>query len=375
MRIIRFHIHTSTHIIISITSTLSFTSMPLCVRLGVYYDILTSYCRIQDKLGEEELQEQFKNLLKIPPPAVGSEMDYRLKLLREIPFKAILTTNFDTLIPGSLSYFDYEAVDKCHKILRDSPLNFGQQLVTRSEENVPVLQIHGSIDGHRVKDNDDGWGDASVSDQVHLVCTRKGYRKLLHGHASYSNFLRGVMSNYTILYLGVSFEDHYLNELRGSVLNMLDYDEHKKRPLAFAITNDKTKIEQSFYYKYEGVKFLNYNTMDEGGVREMQSELDKCMKEMCDAKNQEEWQRLRNRRDEIEKAIETLRFGTDNDCDEEPMLENLLRTYSTHTGSFLLDISITIFVLLNFNFCHIQNRSMWALRRYLNTFVMKPHQN
>lgn len=69
------------------------------------------------------------------------------------------------------------------------------------------------------------------------------------------------MSNYTILYLGFSFSDNYLNDLRASVLTMLGktMESDENIPLAYAITHDKLPGDMQFYRRHEGVCFLNYN--------------------------------------------------------------------------------------------------------------------
>ena len=169
-------------------------------------------------------------------------MEERLRDLKEIPFKAILTTNFDTLIPGSTSYFLPSAVKIRSEILRSTNANFREQfhVCNSQSEHTPVLQLHGSTD-----------------DPDSMVCTRKGYRSLLHGNESYLNFIRAIMTRYTLLYIGFSFSDYYLNDMRSSVLTMLQSDMSSK-PLAYAITSSKTIEEQEFFLRHEGTHFMNF---------------------------------------------------------------------------------------------------------------------
>ncbi len=54
------------------------------------------------------------------------------------------------------------------------------------------------------------------------MVTRRGYRQLLHATSGYNDFLQSVMASCTVLYLGFSFTDHYLNDLRSSVLSMME---------------------------------------------------------------------------------------------------------------------------------------------------------
>ena len=62
-------------------------------------------------------------------------------------------------------------------------------------------------------------GEIEPSDSA--VITRQDYRRRLHESPGYLTFLRSVMASYTILYLGFSFTDAYLNELRSEVRSML----------------------------------------------------------------------------------------------------------------------------------------------------------
>ena len=118
----------------------------------------------------------------------------------------------------------------------------------------PVLQLHGSVNNR--------------DETPYLVCTRKGYRKILHQDESYTNFIRSLMSNYTILYIGFSFSDYYLNDLRASVLTMLGktMEDENSIPLAYAITDNKKPGDITFHRRHEGVRFLNFNTKNKETV-------------------------------------------------------------------------------------------------------------
>merc|ERR1719361_2214361 len=85
------------------------------------------------------------------------------------------------------------------------------------EEMIPIIQLHGTV-----------VGDESYKADPGLAFTRLGYRKLLHGSESYSKFLSSVMASTTILYMGFSFSDEYINEMRSSTMMMLTPD--KKAP-------------------------------------------------------------------------------------------------------------------------------------------------
>lgn len=198
---------------------------------------------LEDELGQRIFQDKIALLLRHPLP-LSDEMQLRLKTLREIPFKAILTTNVDVVLPGCISNFHASSASVRSEILRGPSLDFKAQINScrPSDRHIPTLQLHGS-----------------VLDPDNMVFTRKGYRNLIHSSSTYTNFVRAVMSRYVILYLGFSFSDYYLNDLRSSVLNMLGYNLTSDMiPLAYAITNDKTEEESEFFLRHEGTQFINY---------------------------------------------------------------------------------------------------------------------
>eukprot|EP00668_Euglena_longa_P001367 GGOE01001620.1.p1 GENE.GGOE01001620.1~~GGOE01001620.1.p1 ORF type:complete len:1871 (-),score=629.58 GGOE01001620.1:50-5662(-) len=110
----------------------------------------------------------------------------------------------------------------------------------------PIIQIHGSVCKPHT-----------------IVLSREGYRTLLHGKPNYRDFLKSVMMSRTILYLGFSFTDDYLNEVRSDVMSMKKHSPDTKN-LAYAIINDKSSAHCGYYDQHEGVKFLTWPTSEYG---------------------------------------------------------------------------------------------------------------
>ena len=67
------------------------------------------------------------------------------------------------------------------------------------------------------------------------------------------------MATTTVLYMGFSFEDAYLNELRSEVLALLGQG-NESAPVAYAIVNDVPPDTQSHFRKHEGIQILSYDT-------------------------------------------------------------------------------------------------------------------
>eukprot|EP01002_Notosolenus_urceolatus_P014485 NODE_602_length_1929_cov_4.713298_g481_i0.p1 GENE.NODE_602_length_1929_cov_4.713298_g481_i0~~NODE_602_length_1929_cov_4.713298_g481_i0.p1 ORF type:complete len:396 (+),score=116.72 NODE_602_length_1929_cov_4.713298_g481_i0:560-1747(+) len=115
----------------------------------------------------------------------------------------------------------------------------------RKKEKVkfrPTIQIHGSL---------------NHPDSV--VLTREGYRRLLHERKMYHDFLKSVMSSRTILYIGFSFTDDYLNEVRSDIM-MMKKSSGMEEPLAYAIIPDKKQVHKEYYATHEGVQFFSWDS-------------------------------------------------------------------------------------------------------------------
>lgn len=267
---------------------------------------------MEDRLGTQVVSEVVAEQLQYDPEKLPPEMVKRLKLLFNIPFKAILTTNFDGFLPGVPAAHE-DAKPVMRKILRAKPLTLVQQILREISisntigANIPALKFdpekhaafkevlpefndamdffndetcimnppeeedRGSDDGEADEEEEEDpleamipviqlhgtvVGDESYKSDPGLAFTRLGYRKLLHGGESYSKFISSVMASSTILYLGFSFSDEYINEMRSSTMMMLSPD--RKAPIAYAISIGKPPSEIAFYEKHEGINLLNY---------------------------------------------------------------------------------------------------------------------
>ena len=113
-----------------------------------------------------------------------------------------------------------------------------------SNTGASVVKLHGSVD---------------APDQI--VFTRRDYRRRLYSSPAYATFLRSVMSTTTVLYLGFSFNDAYLNELRSEILALLDH-RGGDQPVAYAVMADASDAEVAYSLNHEGIQILSYSTGD-----------------------------------------------------------------------------------------------------------------
>ncbi len=202
--------------------------------------------RIRDAFNSDELFEA--TLQKVLEQAEAGreqerrdEMIERLRLLGEIPFRAVLTTNYDRFVPST-------QLTNYHEVLREArPWWNTRAWGTDRSAGMPVLRLHGEANGK--------------SEELPVILGRDDYRKKLYVDSTHTSFLRSVFGSYTILYLGVSFTDAYLNELRSEAMAYLGADrEGGRAPLGYAVLEDLDQHMQDFFKVYEGIEVLGYDS-------------------------------------------------------------------------------------------------------------------
>lgn len=196
---------------------------------------------LQDAWSTEILERRLDEALapKEPLPTV---MRDRLDWLRGIPFEAILTTNFDRLLEGSVAT---PAV--FGELLRSPPRRWWEPRYWGDHAaGAPVLKLHGDL----------------AAEEPNLVFTRRDYRRRLYLDPTYATFLRSVLATRTVLYLGFSFTDAYLNELRSETLAMLGF-QRGAPPTAYAVMNDVPPELADYTRDHEGIHIFSYPTADD----------------------------------------------------------------------------------------------------------------
>lgn len=193
---------------------------------------------LQDVLGRDRVVDELRRLLA--PARLRRDMRRRLAWLDGVPFRAVLTTNYDALLPGASpgppAYRD---------VLHASTPTWRKTAYWSSTEGSATVKLHGDI--------------SRRGEERLLVLTRRDYRRRLYGDPAYAMFVRAVMATSTILYLGVSFQDAYLNELRSEVLALLGQEE-ASTPLAYAVVNDVPDLIVQHFRLHEGIEILSYDS-------------------------------------------------------------------------------------------------------------------
>jgi CheY-like chemotaxis protein len=119
-----------------------------------------------------------------------------------------------------------------------------------------------------------------------LVFTRSQYRRRLYANPAYLTALKALLATSTVLFLGYSMRDAYLNELRAELIEAFQTSEAAqrdsfgrdpalallRRPLAWAVLEDVSNVARACYERHEGLGVLAYRTGpggDHGGFDEI----------------------------------------------------------------------------------------------------------
>jgi len=111
---------------------------------------------IEDTIGADPMMKKVKEQLQAAGPSNTSrEMARRLQLLHGIPFRGVLTTNYDLLLPGPPAKSP-DSKPLMRRILRDPKPDWPELVdqtcsdscMFRSNSRItpPCIQLHGSID-------------------------------------------------------------------------------------------------------------------------------------------------------------------------------------------------------------------------------------
>jgi len=208
------------------------------IGLGTAHALDEAAQALEDGMGRTQFNAALKRYLNVNE--INPQMQRRLELLKGIPFRTILTTNFDTFLPGAVP-----SRSAYRKALRSEPYHAWSRLYRSAGEGAFTVKLHGDL------------SDSSGEDSV--VITRRDYRRHLYADAAYGTFLRGILATSTVLYMGFSFEDAYLNELRSEILSLVGHNAGDE-VTSYAIMNDVPEQAVSHFRRHEGIEILTYDT-------------------------------------------------------------------------------------------------------------------
>jgi len=191
-----------------------------------------------ERMGAERFEARLISL--VARPEVNERQRRRVQHLLGVPFRGVLTTNFDGVLEGVVP-----GRDGYRHILRPDGGSGWYQDRYWHGAGPTVVKLHGD----------------AVTDPGTIVLTRRDYRERLYGKSAYATFLRAVFATNTMLFLGCSFNDPYLNELRSEILALLEQRDIDQ-PLAYAVIPDQPAARVAFFRQHEGMQLLSYETSE-----------------------------------------------------------------------------------------------------------------
>ena len=201
---------------------------------------------IKHKLGDDFIAEIKKALPRNNPE--GEEIvTRRLENLDRIPFESRITTNFDGKIAGkTLNEADFSSV------LRLAPGGWADRMSwdLGKPKKIKTIMLHGNVT------------DIPENKET-IVFSRSGYRKLLFETPNYQSLIRTVFATKTVVFLGFSFSDAYLNLIRSEVISMLTKGS-AKNITSYAIMNDLSPDKVNYLRDHEGIKAISYKSKKDG---------------------------------------------------------------------------------------------------------------
>lgn len=195
---------------------------------------------LEEAMGRSAFVGALRTRLAHPPQS--AVMAQRIRWLQGIPFRLVLTTNFDGVLDGTAA-----SRSSYRDALRPTLRWLESRLALKAG---PVVKLHGDL-------------GAASRDDTEIVLTRRDYRRRLYKDAAYATCLRAILSTTTILYLGFSFEDAYLNELRSEILDLLE-QQRDSAPIAYAVVNDVPPATRDHFRRHEGIELLSYDSRGGG---------------------------------------------------------------------------------------------------------------
>lgn len=192
------------------------------------YMILATYCF--RKLGAYEFSDVLKQKL-----SCNGKKSYTHGLLAKIPFRAVITTNFDLLIEQTNS-----ANGRMCKTLLPNDMNISEE---RLGGALPVLKIHGSYE---------------TPDSI--VLTKTGIRELLFNKLQYNETLKRYFTENTVLFYGYSFNDPDIDFILQGIMA----DKKGLTRKHYALLPNVGEIEISYLLQEYNIQVISYDTENDG---------------------------------------------------------------------------------------------------------------
>lgn len=192
------------------------------------YLVLAEYCL--KKLGPYD----FSRVLKLKLSCDGKK-SLTHNLLAQIPFRAVMTTNFDLFIEQTNS-----ANGRLCRTLLPNDMSVSEDSLGGA---LPVLKIHGSYENPNS-----------------IVLTKAGIRELLFNKPQYNETLKRYFIENSVLFYGYSFNDPDID----FILQEIMADKRGLTRKHYAVLPDVGAIEADYLLKEYNIQVISYSTQTHG---------------------------------------------------------------------------------------------------------------
>lgn len=185
---------------------------------------------LKQKLTEQDLGEFFDNIFRID----SIKFDEVYRYITEIPFKAIITTNYDNLLERA--YLHY--LNKDIPVFTQKELNQGDVYLRKGE--FFIYKIHGTYNRPDT-----------------ITFGENDYLKLMYNNHLFNEFTKNLFTNSSILFCGFNYNDPDISLLLESMHMIYK----KAKPLNFLLTPELSlnPLEISYYKDIKRLQVLEYS--------------------------------------------------------------------------------------------------------------------
>lgn len=187
---------------------------------------VAEYC--QQKLGEFRFAERLREELR----AASEEVPKPHRILVDLPFAGIITTNYDPLLERSFA--------RCGKpmprvLTHQDRRSLGSLLFGRGRY---VLKAHGDLDREGT-----------------LVLTAREYRELIHTNPAFAQVFSAILLTHAVLFVGYSLSDPDFQLLLDRQLTLFDHHV----PPRYALMTGLGQVERDVLWNGAAIQTLSYD--------------------------------------------------------------------------------------------------------------------
>lgn len=155
------------------------------------------------------------------------------RILAKIPFRAAVTTNFDTFIETTRE-------ERSRVILPTTMEKLGApgvEQVLNDSKIFPIIKMHGSYE-----------------DIDSLILTHGDFRKVIFQRPKYREFLRRLFTESTLFFYGYSFTDPNVDFVLQEIMSLYE----GMSPPHYAVMPDPGKIKRQFLFRNYNIRVIPY---------------------------------------------------------------------------------------------------------------------